>query len=379
MNLDTSHTGSQFHDDYSGLIDPRILAQDDGQRTQRFNHDVESATQARNSYAYRHQWPLTRVRNASSSQQSSHATVRETTSYSPIEQTSMPRNEAGWTQTSRKRPRFSPRTRPDEDQAGPSVSGRLQKDATTLNKWEANNPFAALTSDIHMQDRDQEDDRHVDEVMSTPPRSTYPDECYPTPPWSGTQCWPSSEDVPSDHMGQRSAARPRSDTTSVHQLNVPTTPIVKPPSGDSMANWNRTVYNLGDRTRSKTTANRPRISSEGHRRTTSVTPSASAHSMSCEACGKGFDKEHELNHHIRWHGDRMHLCSRCGKAFVAAKDMHRHEKIHDKASRHLLCNIMGCRYGHIGFARKDHLKRHIEKRHPGNLLSPPDSSSFAGD
>jgi hypothetical protein len=32
-----------------------------------------------------------------------------------------------------------------------------------------------------------------------------------------------------------------------------------------------------------------------------------------------------------------------------------------------LCPVTGCKHGRRGFARKDHLKRHLQKMHPGWL------------
>lgn len=39
-----------------------------------------------------------------------------------------------------------------------------------------------------------------------------------------------------------------------------------------------------------------------------------------------------------------------------------------------MCPVAGCRYGQRGFARKDHLRRHLQKTHPGWLTQKVEGS-----
>lgn len=175
---------------------------------------------------------------------------------------------------------------------------------------------------------------------------------------------------------------PEFSSTLVSTENVSMIPA-NPRSHESMDWWTQGTYQVMPNPPSRHIAPPTPTPSGRHRRRASRASSTGSVStsspmLSCDKCCKLFEKRHKLNHHYRWHEDPTHTCEECGKKFVAKKDLRRHQKIHKKEERHLFCNIMGCKYEHVGFQRKDHLKRHLEKKHGGGLLSPSIISSPAG-
>lgn len=145
---------------------------------------------------------------------------------------------------------------------------------------------------------------------------------------------------------------------------------------DTTAEWNSRSYNPGDRTRTDSLAPLPTPTRKPRGRSRAA---SSASALTCETCDRKFGKQHELDHHRRIHGNRKHVCpiSGCPRDFVFHKDLVRHMNTHNK-ERHIFCNILGCKYREKGFGRVDHLKRHNEKKHPGNPLPTPSTTSFGG-
>lgn len=83
----------------------------------------------------------------------------------------------------------------------------------------------------------------------------------------------------------------------------------------------------------------------------------------CSDCNKGFATRSELSHHTRYHTPsqlRPFACEDCTKRFLFAKDLHRHRTTH--AARSLFCPYSSCS-SHKGFARNDHLYRHLRGKH----------------
>ena len=100
----------------------------------------------------------------------------------------------------------------------------------------------------------------------------------------------------------------------------------------------------------------------------------------CYMCQKPFEKRHLLNKHQRLH-ERTQICEVCGNDFAAAKDLRRHfEARHTQNQKRFFCNILGCKDNHTGFPRMDHLRRHNERVHPGNILAAyPHTASIRFD
>jgi len=94
----------------------------------------------------------------------------------------------------------------------------------------------------------------------------------------------------------------------------------------------------------------------------------------CETCGRICLKQHLLNDHKKIH-DKSHACpvQRCPHRTAKSRDMERHVRAQhpDSVKAHALptpprpvCPVRGCKHGRSGFARKDHLRRHLQKAHP---------------
>lgn len=98
-----------------------------------------------------------------------------------------------------------------------------------------------------------------------------------------------------------------------------------------------------------------------------------ATSLSCRSCGKKFDAQPDLAHHVRNHRHRTLVCNapRCAKTFLYHKDLKRHEKTHtDKETRmDYVCTISTC---NKAYTRQDNLRRHQRQDHP-NYKPPPQS------
>lgn len=88
----------------------------------------------------------------------------------------------------------------------------------------------------------------------------------------------------------------------------------------------------------------------------------------CDTCAKRFEKKNILKRHKKQHEKPFH-CHFCVKRFAENRDMRRHIVVHH--SHHIpgltqpryLCSEPGCRFGQVGFGRKDHLTRHIRRAH----------------
>ena len=85
----------------------------------------------------------------------------------------------------------------------------------------------------------------------------------------------------------------------------------------------------------------------------------------CHVCQAGFDTRSDLTHHLRSHApysQRQHVCAFCNKRFPYAKDLRRHLRIHGENK--ILCPHASCKFAWKGFARQDHLDRHLRSQHP---------------
>ena len=148
----------------------------------------------------------------------------------------------------------------------------------------------------------------------------------------------------------------------------------------AMQQWNRTTYQ-GPVAAPSHPQLPPTPASSGRRRrvgSVAVSTQTGTGTFQCNGCTRTFTKKHLRAHHQRWH-EKSFKCGVCDKPFTVDKDRRRHFKaIHTTDEKHLFCNIMGCKYSHVGFHRMDHLKRHNQRVHPGNPWTPPATASNAG-
>lgn len=98
-------------------------------------------------------------------------------------------------------------------------------------------------------------------------------------------------------------------------------------------------------------------------------------------CHKGFPTSNALSHHKRYHatGPHPYVCTVCTKDFLHDKDLQRHIATHDNSpSSRFFCHFPAC-HGHGGYARKDHLQRHMRAKHAvgaaDSVIQGPDSMS----
>lgn len=161
----------------------------------------------------------------------------------------------------------------------------------------------------------------------------------------------------------RQTDNPFDGSLGLSATNVSALPTDTQPS-DQAGVWYPKSYQQGDRIRSHRPAppTTPTGSNRGRSRASSP---SSVSRLTCETCGSVFNKKHELDHHRRSHGDKAQVCTVCNKGFVFRKDLVRHIVMHSKGERHMFCNVVGCKYHQRGFGRVDHLRRHMEKKHPG--------------
>lgn len=126
----------------------------------------------------------------------------------------------------------------------------------------------------------------------------------------------------------------------------------------------------------------PSLSQDMGRRSSKSPSNVSTFSHSRICCGKEFTTLTKWNHHTRYHNPsaRDKPCSLCDKTFIFEKDLKRHVRSVHSKERHLLCNVIGCKYHTRGFARSDHLKRHL-RTHRGasssgvSVRQPSDAAS----
>ncbi|KAF1361292.1 hypothetical protein EJ07DRAFT_112493, partial [Lizonia empirigonia] len=93
-----------------------------------------------------------------------------------------------------------------------------------------------------------------------------------------------------------------------------------------------------------------------------------------EGCNKTFDRNCELNRHLKVHlgrNERPHMCT-CGEGFLYPKDLTRHQRKHVEqplAKVTFYCHVYGCT-NTDGFSRRDNLLRHHRRQHEC-VASPP--------
>lgn len=95
-------------------------------------------------------------------------------------------------------------------------------------------------------------------------------------------------------------------------------------------------------------------------------------------CAKVCDTRKALRYHKHFHRERRLKSSQCSKSFHFPRDLERHEETHKETRTWFPCEVEGCkprRGSAPGFARKDHLKRHMETCHSGLM----DSQAVAQD
>lgn len=78
----------------------------------------------------------------------------------------------------------------------------------------------------------------------------------------------------------------------------------------------------------------------------------------CEYCDRAFERQYNLNAHIRTHtDDRIHGCDICSKTFLRPYDLSRHQRIHNN-TRPYTCQLCG-----RVFIRNDAIWRHYRSSH----------------
>ncbi|KAH8808723.1 hypothetical protein F5884DRAFT_380224 [Xylogone sp. PMI_703] len=103
--------------------------------------------------------------------------------------------------------------------------------------------------------------------------------------------------------------------------------------------------------------------------TVSSSPPANV-AYQCPDCRKLFTQRHLYNRHVKIH-TKPYLCPEpgCGSQNATARDIQRHVNAHHPESPHAkkaakpVCPYKGCRHATSGFARQDHLKRHLKQIH----------------
>ncbi|ATZ56498.1 hypothetical protein BCIN_13g03360 [Botrytis cinerea B05.10] len=104
-------------------------------------------------------------------------------------------------------------------------------------------------------------------------------------------------------------------------------------------------------------------------RSTSNSPPSTQNEYTCIICSKTFSKRFEFNKHKPLH-TLPHACTLCPHRTARRRDMTRHiaAKHKDvgpsgpKSVSKPICPVDGCKQG---FARSDHLLRHLRRKHPG--------------
>ncbi|KIM95375.1 hypothetical protein OIDMADRAFT_148968 [Oidiodendron maius Zn] len=95
----------------------------------------------------------------------------------------------------------------------------------------------------------------------------------------------------------------------------------------------------------------------------------------CSVCAQSFDKRHKLNRHMQLH-DKPISCPICDHRTAKNRDMKRHVNVrhtNDEIPQSYLskdrypCPVVECKYAKEGFKRKDHLSRHLRRKHRGLL------------
>lgn len=61
--------------------------------------------------------------------------------------------------------------------------------------------------------------------------------------------------------------------------------------------------------------------------------------------------------------NKLHQCIFCGKSFKDIDSMKKHVRIHDAIREEFIC-----KYCHSIYHRKDHLIRHLKKKHPNIVV-----------
>ncbi|XP_076319245.1 zinc finger protein PLAGL1-like [Tachypleus tridentatus] len=104
---------------------------------------------------------------------------------------------------------------------------------------------------------------------------------------------------------------------------------------------------------------------------------AEAGDLSCQLCGREFQRKEEIMYHLKVHSgtralkgpsERKFKCEQCERSFFTRKDVKRHLVVHT-GIRNFVCHICPQRFG-----RKDHLVRHVKKSHGGKssiAVEPP--------
>ncbi|KUJ07006.1 uncharacterized protein LY89DRAFT_375069 [Mollisia scopiformis] len=104
--------------------------------------------------------------------------------------------------------------------------------------------------------------------------------------------------------------------------------------------------------------------------TQSPSPPSTGPAFKCRFCADTFEKRHLLNRHENKHTKPVPCpVSGCPHRTAKRRDMQRHVVVHHSheapvAVPKFLCPVGGCKYAEAGFKRKDHLVRHLERKHP---------------
>lgn len=83
--------------------------------------------------------------------------------------------------------------------------------------------------------------------------------------------------------------------------------------------------------------------------------------FTCDRCGKKFKRRPDLNNHIRCiHENNYYICNVCNNSFQTARNLERHVSTVHEQSKPFECTSCG-----QAFARRERLKHHVERNHPG--------------